>query len=118
MTPDDLRALADLDSRAGAPLGNALRAAADALEQAWAERDYERKANGYWVSIERDRLAGVEARADRAEAELSLALLAVEQQAAALARVRALCDELDATGIFSDRWYGDKIRAAIEGGAE
>jgi chemotaxis regulatin CheY-phosphate phosphatase CheZ len=36
-TPDDMRAIADLDSRSGEPVGNALRFAADEIERLQAE---------------------------------------------------------------------------------
>jgi hypothetical protein len=101
---------------------------ADALEQSWRDRDAERREYATAWAQECALVNEMRERAERAEAEVerqkslrerdyidSYDLVEDRQKAeAALARVRALCEELHDTDEIVTEAY-DRLRAAIEG---
>ncbi|MGQ0847488.1 MAG: hypothetical protein ACT4QF_25500 [Sporichthyaceae bacterium] len=141
MTPDDVAAIrAEMDRQRAfgqAPqwawdLVSEHLALCDALEAAWAERD---TFAAHWrVAMETgpEPYKSLIERAERAEAALETlkaeitderswqqqlaadAIDCIEAQAAALARVRALCEELHDTDEIVTEAY-DRLRAALDG---
>lgn len=117
LTPDDVTAIR-ADRRGTDHLHRAL---CDALEAAWAERDAIKldmiTLDADWM----DAHGRISERAERAEIEMRLQDRAAThwyakwmEQGAALARVRALCDD-DVDSDIGPAVPSAKIRAAIEG---